>query len=721
MKKIILMLMLAIALLVLTGCDDEIKQQIYTDLTARSALNIEKVKALVEANLLDKTSGDLIIQDINEKMKYVKQVTEEDINKLEPYVSWHIRGNVSANGQTFKTEVTEYLGYEQTFSSADNIQGKIHSSPKALSLVGGDYIKDLQDTINYTVAELNISGDVALDDVMTAIKNAKEAQSSGDEAKIRSAFNKLNTYFKDTGKKLCTDPLIINTKLGDVVNWWYGDDKGKIQNIQALSAGDSVNKQLGTDFRIKGRSGIPEIAIRLEEFNTAVIDKLIGLDGVAVNEYLVHNKTVYKLKYNINTINAVSLDPSNDNRYTTSLKSTNQYLNLLTGEITDSAGRPLIQSGGQIIKIGGTGAQGDKGISSFVLSGSKIVLRDYLEYTYMPGVVSGEKWVALGRRLRVERLSGSMEDVFASVVNKDGVTATGIAKVYPTDLISILSDFDSTNAGKAIKLGVQENIETEDAEGSGTGFVTDGETSSLLETHYKDTIYPIMKLGSDIIATDDKDAGENGKIVLYGLCVDKNPFTNGLYKSWIEGADSEFGNLGWWMAWLGSNRYKYKIDANALGEFLMENYSFELRKEGYIILDTEVIKKIQMQYNQEDKENRVNGVRTAFVILGLILMAYALVLLASWTFDVNTVTGPRLMSTLTFQKWEAIQDSSELPQMEVADKHYMTFSKTLQSCMIIMALGFLLVIVDIVQVVIALIDIFGGVGQIIYKVIFGGK
>lgn len=54
-----------------------------------------------------------------------------------------------------------------------------------------------------------------------------------------------------------------------------------------------------------------------------------------------------------------------------------------------------------------------------------IVLRDYLEYTYMPGVVSGENLVALGRMLRLTKFEGKVTDTDSGVIG-EFVSKTGV-------------------------------------------------------------------------------------------------------------------------------------------------------------------------------------------------------------------------------------------------------------------------------------------------------
>ena len=85
------------------------------------------------------------------------------------------------------------------------------------------------------------------------------------------------------------------------------------------------------------------------------------------------------------------------------------------------------------------------------------------------------------------------------------------------------------------------------------------------------------------------------------------------------------------------------------------------------------------------------------------------------------MSGPKLLTTLTFGHWEAIQDSSELPNISISNKSYMTFSKTLTNSLKIIAVGFLLTIVDIVEIVVFLLDTFGTIADVISKVIFGNK
>ena len=68
----------------------------------------------------------------------------------------------------------------------------------------------------------------------------------------------------------------------------------------------------------------------------------------------------------------------------------------------------------------------------------------------MPGVVNGEVFVTLGRRVRINDFEGSKQTVFANFINKKGE----VMKDTPNIIISHLMDIGSGVDGKAIKLGI---------------------------------------------------------------------------------------------------------------------------------------------------------------------------------------------------------------------------------------------------------------------------
>lgn len=717
-KVVIRLMIVCLMSTLLVSCDEKIQAQISTDLSTRAMINIEYIRRLQDNGLLSKDAADAIVEDIQEKLKTIKKITGKE-KELTQYISWYIKGEQGINGETFTTTITNNMrSLEETFESTGPLVGKENRYVNAINVIGGTHIQALQDVVNYEEWGLGALDGVTLGEVVSIVDKFKSAINNSDTTTVESIYNNFKLYFnKKLKDRLVDEPLIITTKLGTMQNYSIPIN-GEILNVKAPSIiSNNSSQALGYDFRIRGSYDFPEMTIRLEEINPIAVNKLVGLDGIARDEYLVYNRTVYKLKYPIYRISDIVLDNVDKDFYEANIRETGFYLNLMTGEITDEQGYPFVQSE-DIIKLG-KGNELDT--SSFVIYDGKIVLRDYLEFHYVPGIVEGEKWVALGRRVRINRFSGNIKDPIGSILNRDGTINETTSKIYPMDLVSYESGYRTNDglidySGIAIKLGEGESESSESRQSN-----VDGD--SLIQTVYRESITPVMKFGggNNFIATQDKDAGTKGKILLFGICVDRNPFIDGLYKSWISSNDEVSGGLAWWLNWLRGNRYNYTINTNVLTQYLTDNYSFELRKAGVIVLDTDVIKKIQQQYDLEDKERRVNSVRTVFIVLGFALIAYSIILLASWAVDVSLVADSKFMALLTLNKWEAIKDGGEIPLSNMKGKHYMTFSATFRSCCVIMMVGILFIFVDVLKIVYLLIDTFGSIADIITQVIFGNK
>lgn len=695
-KRILLAMLLMICCLIMSGCGDQVKTAIVNDIRTRAALNIELIAKMRSNGLLDELSAQ-------ELQKGIEKISNDACNSLEkdakealtPYVSWYKPGS----------QITNH------FFPGHSEPEVYVSNPKALEIVTADYKDKLADMLDYDVYEL--ADDTDLNEVKALIDAAKSAIANNDTAKQQSIFSTLaqpNKYFKKTGKLLSEE-----------------EKKQLIKETTLNKDGAIGQSELGQDFKVRDPdlSGQVVMTIRLLEFNEKIINKLIDVNGWAKDTYLRDNfnKRIYVLTYPVWVVSDLMLDNSDPTRFTTSFYKTNYFINLYNNVFSeDKHGTKELRQTEKIIKV--TSSVNGPDQSSFVVKDGKVVLRDYLELTYLPGVVEGEKWVSLGRRVRVQIFDGRLTDDYARLLNRKGEVIENIPALKVTDILSVASNHENispTAKGKAIKLGTgTDNSNTSDSNDDNDN--NEVGSINLLQVSYQNMISPTIPFGSDIIAKNDRDSiGKNGKMYLRGLCTAQNPFQSQLYKYWIEGNDEEYGNLQWWNSWLTANGFFYQIDANGLTNALIDNYQFEMREAGYIIIDGRVVRYIQNLYDKEDKEARVTGVRTAFTILGIALMAYGVLLIASWAFDVNVVSGPKLLTTLTFGHWEAIQDSSELPNISISNKSYMTFSKTLTNSLKIIAVGFLLTIVDIVEIVVFLLDTFGTIADVISKVIFGNK
>lgn len=225
----------------------------------------------------------------------------------------------------------------------------------------------------------------------------------------------------------------------------------------------------------------------------------------------------------------------------------------------------------------------------------------------------------------------------------------------------------------------------------------------------------------------DDDSGKTneaeGKIkhFMYGIAIDIDPFRSNLFSGWVDivGDNGDVGSLDWWNHWLTESTYRYFVDRDKVMNFLAGNYIYEMRENGNILLDLDTITKIQKQYNQEDKADDAAWINTMFIILGMCLTAYSLLLPAAWVYDTNVAVGPKLMKLLTCGRWEAMRGTEELPELNTEKKHYMTFAGTVQGCVILVAFGTLLSFVDILSIVDILVKVLGNVAEVFANVLQG--
>lgn len=748
LKRIALILCMMSMLLILTGCEAAWvkKTNLEQAMGNRAALNLELINRLVNSGLLS--------EDAAKGMRESLERLKENPSSLNPNqsISWYLNTSIGE----WSTEPTQDSTFPKSNAPTGNSGRDIPDSEiKPLDIIAANQWAQLNAlmTCKVYVLKEQPGQPVNTDEIKGLLEAAKTKTGSEQE----EAFNALVSkgYFKDSGKYL-TDPndpknqmVIVTKRITETESVPVRDSKNNI--IGHVTVKRNYVNEMGYDLVVCDKDNIPVATLRFREINKEAVDKLLGAGDAPKDKFLVDikNKRAFLLEYPAYYISSVSIDK--DGNYKTSFSESDLLVNLLSGKIKDKSGKELKQSeniqevygnNGAFV-IYGTGDIKDVGFKHATVKGGTIVLRDYLELSYMPGVVNGEDFVTLGRRVRINDFEGSKQTVFANFINKKGE----VMKDTPNILISHLMDIDSGVDGKAIKLGIVTN--TDEKEGGGqtggnqqgstgqsqgnqensnntgdendTGLLSDANINrALLKPVYKESIKPTTRFPGEKVGTASLSS-LGDKMIFYGMAIDMSPFESGLYNGWIMRDDLEVGSLTWWNRWLNTKEldYGYSIDPEILRQFFMGNYSFDIMKrENTIIFNLETIAKIQQGYNEEDKARNVNYFRTLFAGLGILLIAYAIVLMAAWVFDVNLITGPKLMSVLTFGKWEAVSSHEELPNMELGEKHYMTFEKTLNNCIVIICIGVVLLFVDVVAIVKQLIEIFGGVGEWIGKTIF---
>lgn len=405
---------------------------------------------------------------------------------------------------------------------------------------------------------------------------------------------------------------------------------------------------------------------------------------------------------------------------------------------------------------------------SFKASVGRIVLRDYLELTYAPSIVAGEDIIALGRKLRILQLSGSKNNIVAEFYDKEG---NKLSDDGATLRIEDFADIEGLVAAEQkVKYISRQQEElgagaagTEEAGESGTGEAetgeaaqtraASGETGETEETEENDEtgesgesaeddpysnntirasatkidtipteivseVHMTTSFPGEYVARSDVNLSDQ-KPLFYGMLVRKSMFETGLFSGWVQSTDSTKNSTVWWNTWLSQHGYNYSINTDNLVDFLKGNYATDLATENIIILDLETISKIQQEYTEEDQLNNSHFLRTIFIVFGYALIAYAIILLIAWNVDINVDLGFNILEKMTLGKWVAVKNYEELPYMNEGDTKFVKFGQILISSIIIIALGLLIVQINMVKIILILINTLGGIASYISKILVG--
>jgi predicted small secreted protein len=775
-KKILLIISLLVIAITVSGCKNAwmgIDQKGIQDAyEARIGLNKDQIDRLVAAGLLREELG----ADIKKSMDgEADALADLDLNR---HISWWIKDSVSwinpdGESDSYSTRFTYdssfplkgdarqpgvfrekrgvkvepytgmFGGHKNILNSLANYKISVIKPPKTSNKVEGETEEgETEGTEGQKISE---STDLMVINKISELAHKAKNSSGEDKAEVMKELEKLFLHTEETLLDPEKTKLIAPTKLYEQTRLYT---PGK---LEAVVNPDTLGYDLILEY-----DDVPNLAIRLEEINVEAVNKMIGGDGIAKDKYLIDeiNRRVYLMEYPVHYINKISCD---ENIYTCETAESDLLVNLMTLEIKNKDGTVLKQPiDEEIMRV-------DSENSSFVIYGEAeikelgflkkpykygaIVLRDYLELNYMPNIMDGEDYVALGRRIRVTNFTGDRQVKIGDFIDKLGNVIAETRPVMASDLMGINS---GGIEGKAYKLKFKRNangIENNEDNNEDTGEVYNEEqyeeqyeeddyiignesglleeaviSLNLLKAEYVDSIEPSTRFPGENIALNATVGGTDPKMIFYCLAVDINPFESGLYNGWIISDNLENGSLTWWNHWLSTPElnYNYTIDPNALRQFFMGNYSFDLRGlENTIILDRNVLIGIQEGYDKRDKLERVGAIRTAFAGFGLVIIFYAIILMVAWVIDVKTITGLKLTKYLTFGRWLAVGGDEDMPNIDIDKKHYMNFSRTVFSVCCLIGLGMLFTMVDIISVVSGILSIFGGLSEWFIESVLG--
>ena len=94
-------------------------------------------------------------------------------------------------------------------------------------------------------------------------------------------------------------------------------------------------------------------------------------------------------------------------------------------------------------------------------------------------------------------------------------------------------------------------------------------------------------------------------------------------------------------------------------------------------------------------------------------------MLLSWAVDTNVDLGFNILEKITFGHWVAIKDGDDLYIPDSDERKYVTLQVLVIKTLGIMVVGVLLIFVNIIDIVIALMRLFGGIAKYIEKIISG--
>ncbi|GHU56155.1 hypothetical protein AGMMS49975_18990 [Clostridia bacterium] len=289
------------------------------------------------------------------------------------------------------------------------------------------------------------------------------------------------------------------------------------------------------------------------------------------------------------------------------------------------------------------------------IKSARIVLMDYAELLDIPSVVDSEQFIATGRFFRVKRFAGTLTDVFAVYLDNAG---NEMPEIYTSFKVTDLLDASSRQEKIKLDRGVV-SAET----GTDTN-AADLDTAAANSLHravkYVDKIGVSVRFPSEEIdRTDYANDIQNApnRPVMYAMKADLSPFVTNLYANWVKRSDDTQNSLGWWNNWLSDNFFNYRIDVNRLDQSFLGNYSFEMQQAGMIILDPATIMLIQADINKTNALRAAGNVKTVFLLLGIFLIFYAVLLPLAWFLDINLTFGAKVLEILTLGRLSAVSES----------------------------------------------------------------
>lgn len=231
--------------------------------------------------------------------------------------------------------------------------------------------------------------------------------------------------------------------------------------------------------------------------------------------------------------------------------------------------------------------------------------------------------------------------------------------------------------------------------------------------------FPSEDVDSIDYATDkSSDTSKDTVQRFYVIAVKGDLFQRQLFSNWID-VQSDTNCLDWWNKYLAACGMNYNVSHQNINDWLSNNYAYELSQNGIVILDLGIVGQIQRMFDQQESNAIAIKLRTIFMILGYILIAYAAVLLLCWTLDVNVGLNVGLLEKATFGHWIAVKYKSDVPAKDSERRSYVYGSSMLIRFVLMIIVAIIMINFNVFRLVIVFVKVFGKLAEHIQNVLQG--
>ena len=502
----------------------------------------------------------------------------------------------------------------------------------------------------------------------------------------------------------------------------------QIENYENTPGNDIVIQN-----QVKNKDGqmntVNIMTIRTEELNSNVIQEMVAEvnDGTS-QRMLIYNGNLYLFAYPIAVVDAIRLQEDGnfnieyavEDQVLISFKSqsiiktngisdvkTNNetpYISIGTGEIRDYQ-QFILQDGTLTTEMNLAGSGSGSNIIEDNTSSNipVFILRDYLEGSFSPGVLNdgeiNESVVCFGRLIRLKlksqnNASYNIQDSIGYFIDQDHnkITGkTGFDEIYVTSIADGQSLLSGTGGEKQFKR-LPQPLES-------VGTVQQGDTNADKITSLKqetvNEIHPVLSFPGDLDAWD-KDMQD--KPQMYQIVIGKDIESSGLMQHWIT-SDDEKLSLTWWQSYLNKRGYNYKLTAETVNNWLNVNYQISIDSKDYVIFDLDKINKINEQISSDKTGSTLRKLRAVGVAAGWLIQIWGAILIIAWVYDSNIGIGFKALEKLQFGSMTAIKYEDEYTDYYQKDgPKPITLSKLMIRVMVLIAIGFTLITVDVLDI-----------------------